>query len=117
MRVLSPRRLQAAFGYSRLGLRAAWRSEPSFRDEVWLSCLLLPLAFRLGASGVERALLAGSWLLVPLTELLNTAVEVLVERIDPCQHPLSGRAKDLGSAAVLAAMVLAATVWLLVLLG
>ncbi len=116
MRTLSPHRLRAAFGYSRQGLRAAWASEPSFRDEVWLSCLLLPLALALGGGGVERALLAGSWLLVPLTELLNTAVEVLVERIDPCQHPLSGRAKDLGSAAVFVAMTLAALVWLLVLL-
>ncbi|MFA7329469.1 MAG: diacylglycerol kinase [Candidatus Delongbacteria bacterium] len=116
MRTLSPQRLRAAFGYSRQGLRAAWASEPSFRDEVWLSCLLLPLALGLGEGGAERALLAGSWLLVPLTELLNTAVEVLVERIDPCLHPLSGRAKDLGSAAVFAAMALAALVWLLVLL-
>jgi diacylglycerol kinase (ATP) len=117
VRAFSPRRLAAAFGYSRQGLGAAWRSEPSFRDEVWLSVLLLPLAVRLGETGAERALLAGSWLLVPLTELLNTAVEVLVERIDPCLHPLSGRAKDLGSAAVFLAMALAALVWLLVLLG
>ncbi|MDP2359418.1 MAG: diacylglycerol kinase [bacterium] len=112
-----PRRLRAAFGYSRQGLAAAWRSEASFRDEVWLSAILLPLACWLGENGVERALLAASWLLVPLVELLNTAVEVLVERIDPAFHPLSGRAKDLGSAAVLLAMLVAALVWWLVLLG
>jgi len=114
---LSPRRLAAALGYSLQGLRAAWRSEASFRDEVVLSAVVLPLAALLGDTGVERALLLGSWLLVPLTELLNTAVEVLVERIDPCLHPLSGKAKDLGSAAVLVAMLLAASVWVLVLAG
>jgi len=114
---LSPRRLAAALGYSLQGLRAAWRSEASFRDEVVLSAVVLPLAVLLGDTGVERALLLGSWLLVPLTELLNTAVEVLVERIDPCLHPLSGKAKDLGSAAVLVAMLLAASVWVLVLAG
>jgi len=117
MRVFSANRLRAAFGYSMQGLRAAWRSEASFRDEVWLSLLLLPLSVWLGDSGVERAVLALSWLLVPMAELLNTAVEVLVERIDPCLHPLSGRAKDLGSAAVLVAMLTAALTWTLVLLG
>ena len=113
----SPRRLAAALGYSLQGLRAAWGSEASFRDEVALSLVLLPAGWLLGDTGVERALLLGSWLLVPLVELLNTAVEVLVERIDPSLHPLSGKAKDLGSAAVLLAMGMAALVWLLVLLG
>lgn len=99
------------------GLRAAWQSEASFRDEVWMSVVVLPLALWLGQSGVERACLAGSWLLVPLAELLNTAVEVLVERIDRSLHPLSGKAKDLGSAAVLVAMGMSALIWILVLLG
>lgn len=117
MSVFSPRRLSAAFGYSLQGLRAAWASERSFRDEIVATLLLLPAGWWLGETGVERALLLGSWLLVPLVELLNTAVEVLVERIDPCQHPLSGKAKDLGSAAVLLAMAITLLTWILVLQG
>lgn len=79
--------------------------------------MLLPLGLWLGQSGVERALLVGSLLLVPLVELLNSGIEAIVDRFGGEIHELSGRAKDIGSAAVFLAIVLAVTVWLLVLAG
>ncbi len=110
------RRLVKAAGYSRKGLAAAWRHEAAFRQEVAATLVLLPLALWLGRNGVERALLAGSWLLVPVVELLNSALEAIVDKTSPEPHELAGRAKDMGSAAVLLALLLAAMVWVLVLL-
>lgn len=112
---LDPRKLLLALRYALAGLGSAWRTERAFRQEVVAALILGPVALWLGENGVERALLVGSLLLVLLTELLNTAIETLVERISPAHHPLSGRAKDLGSAAVLVAIVTAAVVWGLVL--
>ncbi|MEW7980637.1 MAG: diacylglycerol kinase [Candidatus Sedimenticola endophacoides] len=109
------KRIVNAFGYSVQGFRACFRHEEAFRQELYAT-LLLPLGIWLGANGVERALLAGSLLLVPLTELLNSALEAVVDRFGPELHTLSGRAKDIGSAAVFLAIVLAAAVWALVLL-
>ena len=109
------RRLLAASGHSWAGLRAAWFGEVAFRQEVLLGILLLPLALWLGDSGVERALLAGSWLLVMAIELVNSAVEAAIDRIGPERHALSKRAKDVGSAAVLIALLNALLVWLLIL--
>lgn len=105
------RRLINAFNYSRQGLRAAWQHEAAFREECLLALVGLPLAFWLGQDGVERALLAGSVLFVLIVELLNSALEAVVDRISLETHPLSGRAKDIGSAAVLLALGLAALVW------
>nr|WP_321465697.1 diacylglycerol kinase [uncultured Desulfobulbus sp.] len=102
---------------SKTGLLAAFRNEAAFRQEVILCGLLLPLALWLGQTGVERALLVGSLLAVLTVELLNTAVEVVVDRISADRHELSGLAKDLGSAAVFMALLLALSVWGLVLLG
>ncbi len=110
-------RLRQATGYSWQGLKSAYRHEEAFRQELWLCALLLPLGLWLGETGVERALLAGSLLLVLLVELLNTGVENAIDRIGPERHELSGRAKDVGSAAVLVALINAALVWLLVLFG
>ncbi len=109
------KRLVDAFGYSAKGVAAAWRHEAAFRQEMAASALLLPLALWLGENGVERALLAGSWLLVPVVELLNSALEAIVDKASPERHELAGRAKDMGSAAVLLAILLAALVWALVL--
>jgi len=109
-------RLFKAFRNSCRGLRHAWRHETAFKQECWLLLLLLPLAFFLGENGVERALLAGFLLLVPMAELLNSAIEGAVDRIGTDPHPLSGLAKDLGSAGVFVAMLLAAMAWLLILL-
>ncbi len=102
---------------SKTGLLAAFRNEAAFRQEVILCVLLLPLALWFGRNGVERALLVGSLLAVLTVELLNTAVEVVVDRISADRHELSGLAKDLGSAAVFMALLLALSVWGLVLLG
>lgn len=99
------------------GLVACFRHELGFRLEVLAVVVLAPLAVWLGADPVERALLLATLLLVPLTELLNSAVEAAVDRIGEEPHELSGRAKDLGSAAVLVALVLAATTWGLILGG
>lgn len=109
-------RLVKAFGYSMQGFVAAWRNEAAVRQEAAATLVLVPLALWLGGSGVERALLIGSWLLVPLTELLNSAIEAIVDLCSPEPHELAGRAKDIGSAAVLLAIFTAATIWGLVLL-
>lgn len=111
------KRIFYAARYSWSGICSAWKNEAAFRQEVILVALGLPLALWFGKSGVERALLIGSLLLVIIVELLNSAVEAVVDRIGSELHPLSGLAKDLGSAAVLFSLVLAAVVWILVLLG
>lgn len=104
-----------AAGYSMKGLKAAYRYEAAFRQEVWLSFFLIPLGFFLGNSAIEKLLLVGAVLLVLITELLNSAVENVVDRIGSEYHELSGRAKDIGSAAVFMAMVLFALTWCLIL--
>ena len=93
------------------GLRAGG-GEPAFRQEAIAAIVLVPFAFWLGRSWVETALLAGSVLLVMIVELLNTAVEAAIDRIGPEWHDLSKRAKDMGSAAVLLALVLSGGIWL-----
>ena len=97
------------------GLRHCYHSEAAFRQEVWAACVLIPLALWLGRTGVERALLAGSILFVMIVELLNTGIEVVVDRISHERHHLSGFAKDLGSSAVLLALLLAVITWALAL--
>ncbi len=108
-------RLKRAITCSYAGFSAAWKNEEAFRQELLLCAVLIPLACWLGDSGVERALLVGSLLLVMIVELLNTAVEVVVNRISLDRHELSGLAKDLGSAAVSMSLVNAGIIWLLVL--
>lgn len=109
------RRIVRATRVSYLGLGWAVRSEEAFRIEALLALLLLPLALWLGETGVERALLVLSLFVVLIVELLNTAVEVVVDRISLERHPLSGRAKDLGSAAVHLSLLQVIAVWGLVL--
>ena len=111
------RRLINAFGYSMAGLKAAYQNEDAFRQEVLLAIVLLPLTFVLEKNGMGRALMVGSVLLVLIVELLNSAVEATVDRISLENHKLAKRAKDIGSAAVLASLVNLAAVWALVLLG
>jgi diacylglycerol kinase (ATP) len=103
-------RLWHAAGYSLAGLRAGW-DEKAFRLEARVSLVMLPLAFWLAQSWVEGAVLAGTVILVMVVELLNTAVESAVDRTGLEWHPLSKRAKDLGSAAVLLSLLLAGGVW------
>lgn len=108
-------RLLRASVYSWQGLVAAFRNEAAFRQEVALSLIVIPMALWLGDSGTERALLVMVWVLVLVVELLNSAIEAVVDRIGAERHALAGRAKDIGSAAVLVALVNAGLVWLLVL--
>ena len=110
------RRLINATGYSLAGLAAAARHEDAFRQELVMAVILIPLGLWLGRSGVERALLVGSVLVVLIVELLNSAVEATVDRVSLDDHNLAKRAKDIGSAAVMMSLVLLAAVWLLVLL-
>jgi len=110
------RRLINATRYSFEGFAAAARHEAAFRQELLLAAILLPLGLWLGENGVERALLAGSVLIVLVVELLNSAVEAAVDRISAEHHVLAKRAKDLGSAAVMLSLASAAVVWLLVLI-
>ena len=108
-------RIQRALGYSLKGLRAAYRKESAFRQELILAVVLVPLAFWLAPAAVERVLLIGSVLLVLIVELLNSAVEAVVDRTGKDWNKLAGRAKDMGSAAVLVALLQLALVWGLVL--
>jgi diacylglycerol kinase (ATP) len=103
-------RIWHAGGYSVQGLRAAWH-EKAFRQEVIASIVLLPLAFWLGRNWVEITLLAGSVWLVMVVELLNTGIEAAIDRVGLEWHPLSKRAKDMGSAAVLMALLLCVAIW------
>src|SRR5688572_14027060 len=105
-------RLVRATNFSLSGLRAAFRFEPAFRLEVLLLLLVVPAAWMLASGKVERALLIGSWLLVIIIEIVNSAIEAIVDRIGKEHHDLSGRAKDLGSAAVFCSIVFAAAVWI-----
>lgn len=110
------RRVLNAAAYSWAGLAAAFRHEDAFRQEVFLALLLIPLALVLGETGMTRALMIGAVLLVLIVELLNSAIEAAVDRISLEQHLLIKRAKDMGSAAVMIALVNLAAVWALVLL-
>jgi len=110
-------RIWRAMGYSREGLVAAFRSEAAFRQELTACLVLGPLALWLGDNGIERALLLASLLLVLIVELLNSAVEAVVDRVSEARHPLSKQAKDIGSAAVLLALAACVAVWALVLAG
>jgi diacylglycerol kinase (ATP) len=115
--VAAPQRLLRALGFSWEGLKAAWRSEWAFRVDVLVFLVAAPLGLWLGQNGIERAVLIGSLFLVLIAELVNTAVEAVVDRIGPDRHPLSQKAKDVGSAVVLLALVNAGVIWLLILLS
>ena len=111
------RRLFNAFGYSMAGLKAAYVNEDAFRQEVRLAVLLIPLGIYLGNTGIERAVMVASVILVIIVELLNSSIEATVDRISLENHSLAKRAKDIGSAAVLISLVNMAVVWGLVLFG
>lgn len=100
-----------AAGYSLQGLKAAWQFEEAFRLELFAMIVMLPAALWLGGNGVERALLVGSLLLVLTVELINSAIEAVVDRVGVEHHTLAGRAKDIGSAAVMMALINVAAVW------
>lgn len=110
-----PRRILQAARWSWQGLRAAWLHESSFRLEAWLLLLFTPVALWLGDGAIERILMIGSMLLVLATELLNSAIEAVIERYGPEIHELAGRAKDMGSAAVFVLMMNVLLCWGLIL--
>jgi len=109
-------RISRAGAYSAKGFKAALENEAAFRQELILFVVLAPLGWWLGADGVERSLLVGSLVLVLIVELLNSSVESTVNRIGQEHHELSGRAKDMGSAAVLLSLLLVVFVWAAILL-
>jgi diacylglycerol kinase (ATP) len=109
------RRIWNAFNYSLSGLRAAFLNEDAFRQECLLAVVLIPIALLLPLPGIGRALMIGSVLLVLIVELINSAIEAAIDRISLDRHQLSKRAKDLGSAAVLIALINVLITWTLVL--
>jgi diacylglycerol kinase (ATP) len=110
-------RVLNALRYSLAGLAAAYRHEDAFRQETWLALILIPAAFFMPASALGKALMIGSVLLVLIVELINSAIEAVVDRVSLEHHRLAKRAKDIGSAAVLIALINVAVVWTLVLFG
>ena len=108
-------RLYKATIYSLQGLQAAFKNEEAFRLEIFLCIFLIPAGLWLGKNGIERSLLIGSLFLVIIVELLNSGIEAIVDRFGEELHELSGRAKDLGSAAVLISLINVVAIWSLVL--
>lgn len=110
-------RLIHASRYSWLGIKAAWRNESAFRQEIVLFAVLTPLALLLPVPGIEKILLIASLVAVIVIELLNSAIEAVVDRIGPELHPLSGQAKDMASAAVLFTCLTALSIWAYVIIN
>ncbi|MDF7659949.1 diacylglycerol kinase [Erwiniaceae bacterium L1_54_6] len=108
-------RIVKAAGYSWQGLRAAWQHEAAFRQEAIAALVAIVVACWLDVDAVSRVLMIGSVVLVVIVEIMNSAIEAVVDRIGQERHPLAGRAKDMGSAAVLLAILLAVFVWIALL--
>ncbi len=108
-------RIYHAFFYSMAGFKATWQYEEAFRQEVLLALVMMPAALWLGDDKFEKIVLIGCLVLVLLAELLNSAIEAVVDRIGIEKHDLSGRAKDIGSAAVFLTLTWTAVVWLAIL--
>lgn len=104
-------RLLDAFGYSWLGYKAGFKNEAAFREELFLGALLLPAAIIFAESSIELALLIGCLFLVLIVELLNSGIEAIVDRVSDEHHELSGRAKDLGAAAVMTSLINVIVIW------
>ena len=110
------KRLINAFYYSMAGFRAAWKNEEAFRQEIIVGIFIVPAGLLIGSNYTQRAILIGAYFIIPLVELLNTAIEATVDRVGTEQHELSGRAKDLGSASVFLSIFIAFIIWLLILI-
>ncbi len=110
-------RIRNALFYSLDGLGAAFRNEDAFRQEVFVASILVPIAIQSPATGIGKALMIGSVLLVLVLELVNSAIEAVTDRVSLDDHVLAKRAKDMGSAAVMIALINVPIVWLLVLFG
>ncbi len=110
------KRLINATRYSLAGLRAAWKHEEAFRMEIVAAALMVPSAFWIGTTAAQRGLLVGTCFIVLITELLNSAIEAIVDRIGVEHHELSGRAKDIGSAAVMVSLIMTLIIWGMVIM-
>lgn len=108
-------RMLNALRYSCDGIRATWKNEAAFREEIVLAIVTIPLAIYLGRTGTERALMIASIVLILIVEILNSAVEAVVDKASPEKSELAKRAKDMGSAAVLLSLINAAAVWICIL--
>lgn len=104
-------RIIKAFGFSVKGFRAAWKHEEAFRQEAILALILLPLSFYVAANATQLAILLSTLFIVLITEILNSAVEAVVDRVSDEHHKLAGRAKDMGSAAVLLSLTMTVVIW------
>lgn len=109
------KRIILAFGYSLKGLKSTFKHEAAFRQEVLLAIILIPIAFMLDVTQVQRILLISPVILVLMFEIVNSAIEAVVDRIGSEFHELAGRAKDMGSAAVLVGLALTAYIWIEIL--
>jgi diacylglycerol kinase (ATP) len=109
------KRILLAAGYSIKGIKSAFKHEAAFRQEVLLAAILIPLAWYLDVSQIERILLIAPVFLVVIVEIINSAIEAVVDRISAEHHKLAGRAKDMGSAAVLITLILTAYIWIEIL--
>lgn len=107
-------RVWKATVYSIQGLQAAWRHESAFRQECVIGLILLPVSFWIARTWVEVAVLMGVCFLVLIVELLNSAIEAVVDRVGPEHHDLAGQAKDMGSAAVMLSLIMAGGTWMLI---
>lgn len=108
------KRFVDAFFYSMAGFKAAWKNEEAFRQEIMAGIILIPAGLLLGSTGTQKAMLIGAYLIIPLVELINSAIEAIVDRVGMEHHELSGRAKDIGSASVFLSICIASIVWVLV---
>ncbi|QYK00139.1 diacylglycerol kinase [Shewanella psychrotolerans] len=109
------KRIFRATGFSMQGLKVAWQAEAAFRQELILAIVMLPIAMLIDVSSVERILLIMTLLIVLIVELLNSAIEAVVDRIGHEIHPLSGQAKDIASAAVFISLALCGITWLMII--
>ncbi|MFT6791258.1 MAG: diacylglycerol kinase (ATP) [Cellvibrionaceae bacterium] len=111
------KRLFKATGYSIAGLKSTYQHEQAFRLEIYIFVIVTPLAIWLSQTALELVLLMGSWLFVMIVELINSAIEAIVDRIGVEKNELSGRAKDIGSAAVMVSVLLSLSIWIAVIFG
>lgn len=110
------KRLVNAFYYSMSGFKAIWKNEEAFRQEIIAGIFIIPAGLIIGETFTQKAILIGAYFIIPLVEIINTAIEATVDRVGTERHELSGRAKDLGSASVLLSICIASVTWLLVIL-
>lgn len=109
------KRVFKATGYSFKGLSAAWINEAAFREELTIAIIMFPMALLMPITAIEKVLLIIPLFIVLIAELINSAIEAVVDRISDEIHPLSGRAKDIGSAAVFLALLLTIFTWCIIL--